>query len=80
MTAIVLRKAYRRLADGWLWLSTVGVVWLAMCSTCFAQGQEEESKGKGYVANYLIVVLAVGVVLTTICRSGKRHSEIRQTE
>jgi hypothetical protein len=71
----------RRLRVATQWCVTVGLVWLCMTASSWAQQlQEEEPEEKTYVPSYLVIVFAVSFGLLVICRGGKRSAGFRREE
>ena len=84
---MVLSHAHRlissirsRMHGPFQWLWTVGLVWLCMTSTTWAQAYEEEVEEKNYVPSSMIIMFAVRCALMAICRSGKRTVNFRREE
>ena len=60
-------------------LLTLAVDFWALAAPCWAQAYGEEVPEKSYVPCYIVVIMAVVLGLTAICRMGKRSSDIRRT-
>jgi hypothetical protein len=76
----LLSAVGRRLRVAAQWFVTVGLVWLCMTASSWAQQMEEEPEEKTYVPSYLVIVFAVGFGLLVICRAGKRTTGFRREE
>lgn len=62
------------------WTFAVGLAWLCLASTTWAQAFEEEPEAKTYVVSYMIILFAVSFGLLVICRGGKRTVGFRREE
>jgi hypothetical protein len=74
----------QRIRWGVQWFGTVGLVWLCMTATVWAQRRQapapEEKPEKTYVPSYMLIVFFVGFALMMMCRSGKRSTGFRREE
>ncbi len=53
------------------------IAWTVSINECLAQVPKQETKEKGYIPIYLIIVLAVGGSLTLVCRSTRRFADVK---
>ena len=61
-----------------LCLMTMAVDFWGLAAPCWAQAYGEEPPEKSYVPCYIVIIMAVILGLTAICRMGKRSSDIRR--
>ncbi len=72
-----MTRALRRLRLALLTVTLVGGNLLATCWAAQAPGPAPAPQ-KSYVPSYIIIIFAVVIGLTAVCRMGKRSSEVRR--
>lgn len=60
------------------WSIVALLMMLLHASPLWAQGSTESEGPKGYAANYIIIIFAVGLGLLVICKAGKRTTNFRR--
>ena len=64
-----------------MWLALITLTmngWVLTALSWAASAPQEEIQEKNYVPAYIIVIMAVVLGLTAICRMGKRSADIRR--
>lgn len=60
------------------WCLTVGLVWGAQATTCWAQVGDSEPETKNYVPVYMLIILFTMFALMVVCKSATRDDRVRK--